>query len=409
MFVNIAADLVLFLLTGAGHLAIWVRCFNRIHATAWPRVWIKRSERIIMTVTAVLPLLILSQTGFPRPVTLGFRWDSAALALAHGYILACWMMWLVVSWGWLRLQFDPSIGRGLIAESAKKVNVVEVVGHRPVGSRKAALASMIPGNEILSISVTAKELWIPKLPREFERLTIAHLSDLHLTGQMTEAFYETVLRLTQQLNADLIALTGDIVDKPECIEWLESLFAEIKSPLGNYFILGNHDTRVSDPQQIRNRLSRVGWRDCGHQMFAVRQGAATLQIAGNERPWFGHVDLPERTDADLRLVLSHSPDQMPWARQHETDLVLAGHNHGGQIRVPMIGAIVCPSRYGVRYPSGVFHESPTTLHVSRGVSGVHPLRWNCPPEISLLTLTRSLSVEPSREVEYPVAETSTAQ
>ena len=116
-------------------------------------------------------------------------------------------------------------------------------------------------------------------------------------------------------------------------------------------------------------------------------------IAGNEFPWF-----PRPADADLAglgqvsyaILLSHSPDQLPWARAHGFHLMLAGHTHGGQIRFPIVGPVVCPSRFGVRYASGMFDEPPTLMHVSRGLSGVHPLRFNCPPEVTLLELRRAI-------------------
>ncbi len=66
--------------------------------------------------------------------------------------------------------------------------------------------------------------------------------------------------------------------------------------------------------------------------------------------------------------------------------MLAGHTHGGQIRFPLVGAIFAPSRFGVRYACGVFHETPTVMHVSRGLSGLDPLRYNCAPELTKLVL-----------------------
>ena len=66
--------------------------------------------------------------------------------------------------------------------------------------------------------------------------------------------------------------------------------------------------------------------------------------------------------------------------------MLAGHNHGGQIRLPYLGALITPSRYGCRYAGGLYHEPPTLLHVSRGLAGTHLIRLNCPPELALLTL-----------------------
>ncbi len=75
--------------------------------------------------------------------------------------------------------------------------------------------------------------------------------------------------------------------------------------------------------------------------------------------------------------------------------MLAGHTHGGQIRIPLVGPLVAPSHYGSEFASGVFYLKPTLMHVSRGLSGVHPFRWFCPPEISILTLRNP---SPSSEV-----------
>ncbi len=89
---------------------------------------------------------------------------------------------------------------------------------------------------------------------------------------------------------------------------------------------------------------------------------------------------------DFRLLLSHTPDHFAWARAHGVDLMLSGHNHGGQIVLPVIGPVFAPSRYGVRYAAGAFWSEPTLLYVSRGLSGRHPLRLNCPPELTRIVL-----------------------
>ncbi len=84
--------------------------------------------------------------------------------------------------------------------------------------------------------------------------------------------------------------------------------------------------------------------------------------------------------------MMHTPDQFPWARELGMDLSLAGHTHGGQVRVPGLGPLVAPSWYGSRFASGVFRLPPTVMHVSRGLAGVQPVRWRCVPEISLLRI-----------------------
>ena len=114
-------------------------------------------------------------------------------------------------------------------------------------------------------------------------------------------------------------------------------------------------------------------------------------MAGNELPWFPPAaDLsqapPPAPDGPLRIVLAHSPDQIAWAQSADVDLMLAGHTHGGQIRLPLLGPIFVPSRWGVHYASGLFHAAPTTMHVSRGVSAEFPVRVGCPPELAHLVL-----------------------
>src|SRR5207237_8961353 len=86
------------------------------------------------------------------------------------------------------------------------------------------------------------------------------------------------------------------------------------------------------------------------------------------------------------VLLSHTPDQLPFARRHDFDLMLAGHNQGGQIRLPYLGALITPSFYGSRYAGDLYFADPTLLHVSRGLAGIHPIRFNCPPEVPLLIL-----------------------
>jgi predicted MPP superfamily phosphohydrolase len=115
-------------------------------------------------------------------------------------------------------------------------------------------------------------------------------------------------------------------------------------------------------------------------------------VAGNERPWaaddLDNQQTPDRAgdQLPLKLIFTHSPDQFAWSCRQDADLVLAGHTHGGQIRFPLLGAVACPSMHGTRYACGVFRSGETVMHVSRGISGETPFRWDCPPEIALLEL-----------------------
>ncbi len=137
-------------------------------------------------------------------------------------------------------------------------------------------------------------------------------------------------------------------------------------------------------------MTDVGLIDLVGSALSTKIRDVSVLLAGNELPWIGTrrqiSAAVNETSGDLRILLSHSPDQLPWARKQGFDLMLAGHTHGGQICLPMVGPLVAPSRFGVKYASGLFFESPTVLHVSRGVSAQHPIRINCPQEITKLVL-----------------------
>jgi len=99
-----------------------------------------------------------------------------------------------------------------------------------------------------------------------------------------------------------------------------------------------------------------------------------------------HPDFSAQPDDAFRILLSHTPDNLPWARKHAIDLMLSGHNHGGQVVLPVVGPVYSPSIHGVEYAGGVYDEPPTLLYVSRGISGRHPVRWRCRPELTKLVL-----------------------
>ena len=249
----------------------------------------------------------------------------------------------------------------------------------------------LPGNQSLALDLTERGLDVPRLPPALEGLSIVHLSDFHFTGKVGKPFFEEVVRMSNALEPEIVALTGDLVDKTPCIDWIPETFGRLKARFGIYYILGNHDLR-SDWRRMRGRcmdgLGLIYVGGGGWKVAEIR-GQPVL-FAGNELPWFRPAaDLstcPPRSEVPFRLLLAHSPDQLAWARQGDGDLLLAGHTHGGQIRLPLIGPVHVPSRDGVQFASGPFHAPPTILNVSRGLSAELPLWMNCTPEIIHLTL-----------------------
>lgn len=245
----------------------------------------------------------------------------------------------------------------------------------------------------MDVAIESVEIPLAHLPRELDGYRIAHLSDIHLTGDVGPAYMARVIERALEFRPEIFALTGDIVDAQECVAWLAEMFSPATAPDGSFFILGNHDTRVSDPSEVRRQMASAGWTDLGGRCQASPLRDVAVSMSGNEWPWFERPSTEKMNAAEatgpnrpLKICLSHSPDQFDWARRHGVDFLMCGHTHGGQGQLPVAGPILSPSWHGTRWASGDFYRPPTTMHVSRGLGGVHLLRLNCRPELSLLTL-----------------------
>jgi uncharacterized protein len=195
-----------------------------------------------------------------------------------------------------------------------------------------------------------------------------------------------VFHYCNQRTFDVLVITGDLIDGPDHYHWLQ-LFEMLKPREARWAITGNHDA-LYDLERVRRMMRGLGFQVFSSIAVKAELRGIPLIIAGNEAPWNEPIpDLsPFENDDCFRLALIHSPDQFDWTVRHRFDLVLAGHNHGGQIRLPGFGSIFVPSKTGRRYDMGVFQEGNTLMHVNRGLSGGHPVRYFCRPEVTWLTL-----------------------
>lgn len=230
-------------------------------------------------------------------------------------------------------------------------------------------------------------VYLPRLPEAWDGLTILHLTDLHFCGTPDRSFHERVIERCRDWGTpDLVAVTGDIVDSDWHYRWIIPVLGRLRWRHAAYAILGNHDG-YRDPPQVRRRLQRLGMRVLGNTLEQTELRGEPLVVLGHEGPWFRPApDLSGCPEGVFRFCLSHTPDNIAWARRHNIDLMLAGHNHGGQIRFPLVGSVLVPSRHSRRYDCGTFHVGPTVLHVSRGLAGQHPLRYCCRPEVGWFVL-----------------------
>jgi predicted MPP superfamily phosphohydrolase len=232
---------------------------------------------------------------------------------------------------------------------------------------------------------------------------VVHLTDIHFARCYRREFFEAVVDSCREWPADLVVVTGDVVEDEETIAWIEPVLGRLSARLGKFAILGNHDY-VHQPGSVLHELNRAGFETLEGKWTTLDVDGATLAVGGTSAPWgpiFTPGDIPE---ADFRLLLSHTPDQFPNARKWGMDFVLSGHNHGGQIRLPLVGPVFMPSKYSRRFDRGFFRSGSALMYVSEGVGGKHPIRFGCKPEIARFVLDAIAPPPSYRLHESPAAD-----
>jgi predicted MPP superfamily phosphohydrolase len=243
------------------------------------------------------------------------------------------------------------------------------------------------------IQVERLQIQLPRLPGAFDGLTIAHLSDLHLGPYVTAEHLLTAARITNELRADAIVLTGDLVNSSwHYIEPCAEILKRFQAPLGVYAVLGNHDYWVGFLNLMLRSVAASGVKLLRNEAVPIIRGSSTLYLVGIDDLWLRLANigraLESVPDNACKIALMHEPDFADIAAQAEIDLQLSGHSHGGQVRLPGIGPLILP-KYGEKYPMGLYRIGNfTRLYTTRGVGVLPPgVRFNCPPEITHITLT----------------------
>lgn len=381
--------LFLLALGAIGHMVLWVAIINRVHALGIARFWIKLMTAGFVAALAFAPVLVAGALAWQRWGTPTYATQFVAM-LAWMYVVLCAGLCIVSTVHRLYLWRHPERALSVAADRTAHIRLHDRLSEMAAPGIPALLTAL-PGNQVFGIKFQEKEISLPRLANAHDGLRIAHLTDLHMSGRITPAYYEHVVDIINESAPDIVAVTGDIVEGDAYIEWLPATLGKLRSRYGVYYVLGNHDRRASE-SKLKRQLAECNLIHVGNDWREIFVNDAPLVLAGNELPWYRPAaDLSDCTvdgpkGRPLRILLAHSPDQFQWAQANDIDLMLAGHLHGGQVRFPIVGAITSPSAYGVRYAAGVFRVGNTIMHVCRGVGALTPLRVNCPPEIAVLTL-----------------------
>ncbi len=261
-----------------------------------------------------------------------------------------------------------------------------------------ASIQVIWGNTALE--VTTQRIVSDRLPETFDGYQIAHISDLHNATFGKDN--SQLLALLREAKPDMIAITGDLIDSRNTDIAIALAFAEQAVEIAPcYYVPGNHESRIGEYEQLKEGLIRLGVTVLEDTKIRLDRGEESVSLAGVSDPSFqtGYPDGEDEAvmevklqqlgdNASFTILLSHRPELMNVYAKYGVDLVLSGHAHGGQFRLPFIGGLVAPNQgFFPAYDAGVYRENGTQMVVSRGIGkSIIPLRFNNRPEIVLIQL-----------------------
>lgn len=243
--------------------------------------------------------------------------------------------------------------------------------------------------------VSETDVFIRHLPERFENFRITQLTDIHHSRILGVDEVRRVVALAQQTKPDMFVLTGDYTTSyRRFIEPCAEALAPLTAPEGVWAVLGNHD-HYTDPELTTRALQRRHIAVLNNAHTTLQRGPDALQLSGIDDWTWNAVDWTRAFDglqpATPTILLSHQPTVLDFEQTQNVSLILSGHTHGGQVRLPFVGA---PARYAtadLKYDRGLFRRGETQLYVSSGTGVIGlPVRLGVRPEIAVLRLKREI-------------------
>lgn len=391
---SVVAGWLMFLASVIGHAEWWIMAVNRTHALPIRATKLRKFRSLHDAAVVAYPFVLLWLTGPGEHSLLRGGTFAQQSSSTQWCLTITWLGCVPLALGVLRWQLIRR-RQFLAAEDRRVINVLGEAqassqsndhAARVRGPRRSAL-HRVPGSEIFHLEVNRKTVRPARLngtTRSETPLRVVHVSDLHFIGCPGEDFYRRMVAEMIALRPDVIIFSGDLIDQVDLLPQAIEILQPLTKTAPCFFILGNHDWRY-DFDMIRTEMVASGWNCVTGISSILRVSGRTILLAGSERPWIGS-NPPNATHAgaDLKLLISHSPDQISFAKRCGYDLMLSGHTHGGQVVLPLIGPVYSPSLYGVSFVSGLFELGPLTLHVTRGIGAKDSLRLRCTPEVTCL-------------------------
>lgn len=243
-------------------------------------------------------------------------------------------------------------------------------------------------DEATSLSIERVEITLERLPKMLDGFRIVHLSDIHHSPFTNIEHIKRTVKVANRLKPHLLALTGDYVSHEEkYIEPVAHVLGQLQAEFGTYACLGNHDHWTS-ADLVVEEFTKAGIRMLVNEGFRFEARGRSFWLAGVDDHMVGKTDIRAALKGsypdEMKLLLAHNPIIFRRATRLGVDLTLSGHTHGGQVKVRDPEKRMLPRR---RLSSGLHQRKESQIYITRGIGTVVlPIRYQCPPEISVLEL-----------------------
>jgi predicted MPP superfamily phosphohydrolase len=273
-----------------------------------------------------------------------------------------------------------------------------------LGSAAAGALALFADSILLAPNrprIVRQDFYLPRWPARLNGFTVALLSDFHYDPYFSLHPLHAAIPMVNDLHPDLIVLTGDFVTVPLLGDDRKAAFAaepcarllrQMTAPYGLWAVLGNHD-EGTDHKHVTRALQAENIQVLANQSQAIEHDGARIWLAGVNDVLSKTADLSKtlrRVPAgEAVILLAHEPDFADQAAKFPIDLQLSGHSHAGQVRLPFLPPLYLPAM-ARKYYWGTYQVGPLALYTNGGLGTIGvPMRLNCPPEITLLTLRRA--------------------